>query len=54
MKHDNAFTRGELLCPLSGTCDREDHDCDICITEEEEFQKQESSKECRGENNDNL
>lgn len=37
---DNEYTRKETKCPLSGKyCDRKDKDCNICLAEEEEWEK---------------
>ena len=38
---DNEYTRKEVKCPLRGIyCDRKDKNCNICLSEEEEWNKQ--------------
>lgn len=42
---DNQYTKKELKCPLANNfCDKEDKDCNRCIVEEDEYQKEQNIK----------
>lgn len=45
---DNKYTRKEIICPLCNDyCNKEDCNCNICISEEDKYQIQESLKDIK-------
>ena len=45
---DNEYTRKEVECPLvMGFCNEDHKDCNICIAEEEEWQREQCRRDCR-------
>lgn len=42
---DNQYTRKEKICPLANDyCNREDKDCNVCISKEDNYQLKENAK----------